>query len=622
MAHTLLSRGRTMRPRSAQVRRSLRSLTLFSAITPVLLAAIPGCGDTINNQYFNNYYQDQGGEAPNEPPPARGDGGGAGEGTSEPPPARGDGGAAGESPDLDLGGAGAGGAMSGDDQGGGGAGGDDGRDPRYPDAPYADTRVEDQQLDIFGTWGNRYWFAVSEEQRLLMNQDTVGGGWMDGLYTPGSGGKAHWVDHLFITTAGDAPQTADYGKVQAKVVGNYSRFDWSPQTIPNLNIDADEFVEGLRIAGYEHLRFSNGQRGSIFRDKLAYDLYRKLDYPAPLATYAWVQSNVWGPNISIPYTLVERYKRLFCERYKEQFGGGCTNMWEFAGDFNNGGWGGGPIPVDIKGGGAGVVPIDGKQGGAGLSLFDDPNNCQIDECDNTRVKELESKLGETSAGPGFKAALADYIDWPAFHRFQCLSWVLSTGDDTIHAGNNVVLVERTDGKFQYLPYSIDLSMGSSGWNVGLEGQSMLARGCHEDPTCWSDTLDMCDDVIKDLTDLKPNDYAQSLYDKLDQLGMLRPGDQANFRGITDYFDARIASLPDELAGYRAGNTCTYPYVACNGTCVLYECVDPCLPPPDKGLAGMPIGEELGAGGASGVGGGVNAAGAGPVECPVIKNYAP
>jgi hypothetical protein len=494
----------------------------------------------------------------------------------------------------------------------GGAGGD-ASEPLYPDAPVANTSVADHELDIFETWGNRYWFAVSDEQLALMNGNDTGGGPIfgeDGLYHPGGGGRANWVDHLLITTAGKNPQTADYGKVQARVVGQYSRFPWTPTTIPNLNIDADQFIEMQRIAGYEHLRFSNGQRGSIFRDKVAYDLYRALDYPAPLATYAWVQSNVWGPDISIPYTLVERYKRVFCERYAEQFGGGCPNMWEFVGDFNNGGWGPGPGPEPI--------PIDIKPGEvAGPSLFDDPENCQIDECDPTRVKELESRIAEAPQGEGFAESLKDYVDWPAFQRFQCLSWVLSTSDDTIHAGNNVVLVERQDGMFQYLPYSIDISMGfGGGWTVGLTGQSVLAQGCQNDPACWGETLDMCDDVIKDLTAFDPRAYLQEIYDKLDELGMLRPGDDANFKSVDYYFEERLANLPQELQDYRDGKVCEYPYVDCNGECVLDgECVDPCLP----GGPVEPRPFEAGAGGAptGGVGG---EAGAGAIECPPVIQY--
>jgi hypothetical protein len=201
--------------------------------------------------------------------------------------------------------------------------------------------------------------------------------------------------------------------------------------------------------------------------------------------------------------------------------------------------------------------------------------------------------------------------------------VLSTSDDTIHAGNNVVLVERADGLFQYLPYSIDISMGFGGgdWRVGLTGQNVLARGCQADESCWADTLDMCEDVIGDLTALEPNKYLKSLYDELDAHGMLRSGDDANFQSVDNYFTERLANLPGELEQYRQGTICEYPFVDCNGTCLPeWECQNPCLPG-KPGVRGVGAPLEA-AGGASGVGG-ANAGGEGPIECPPpILNYAP
>ncbi len=582
-------------------------------------ALVLGCSDDIVNHYSTNNYYTDGGAQP-EAPAAAGKAAGGEGGKKSVVPEGGEGGVPAEVGGAGAGGDGVGGAS-------GGAGGDDsGIDPRYPDAPLVDTEIADLPLDIFGTIGNRYWFGVSDEQLVAMNNRDQGCafcGW-GGLYTPG-GSRANFVDHLYVTTAGDEPKTADYGKVQAKVVGQSTYHPWDRNNIPNINIDADQFIEGQRIAGYEHLRFGNGQFGSIFRDKFAYDLYRQLHYPAPLAAYVWVQSNVWGPDISIPYTLIERYKRTFCDRYATEFGGGCPNMWEFYGDFNYYGGGGG--------GGKGGPIIDA----AALSIFDNAENCQMGSCDSTRVKELEAKLYDLPMADGFKDALADYVDWPAFHRFQCISWVFSTSDDPIHANNNVVLVERADGMFQYLPYSVDFSFGSSG-TVDLRGQNVLSQGCQADTACWADTLDTCEDVIAEFEELDPQKYLSTLYKDLDANGMLRPGDEANFQGIKSYLTERLAYLPEALERYRSGSNCEYPYEDCNGQCVYQgqcSCVPPkeplpggeagapaqAAPPPiDPGMGGMVgVGGAAAAGGGVGVGGGI-IGGGGPI-CPMDVNYA-
>jgi hypothetical protein len=565
------------------------------------LAAV-ACGDEIQNDYHNYYYGD----------------GGAAEAEAGAP------GAAGKPP-MQRGGSDTGpseGGGSGDGSGGGGEGGD-GSDPYYPDAPIADTPVADFELDLFGTPGNRYWFGVSEQQLEAMNKGDQGGcPFCGGMYTPGdSGDAANYVDHLWVTTAGEEPRTADYGKVQVKIVGQSSRQPWDPNSIPNLNIDADQFVKNQRIAGYEHLRFSNGQVGSIFRDRVAYDLYRALDYPAPLVTYAWVQSNVWGPDISIPYLLVERYKQAFCQRNKTAFGGGCANIWEFASDFG--------YPQDGGGGVGGMGPKGPLPfpGGAVGGVFDAPENCQVDKCESGRANELEALMSATAHGEGFKVALKDYIDWPAYHRFQCLSWLVGTPDDQIHANNNVVVVEREDGLFQMLPYSVDISLNLWG-GINLRGNNNLSVGCQADPACWEDTLDACEDLITDFKTIKPREMLKAVYDELDAQGMLRRGDAQQYQAIDAYLDDRLENATSELQQYRDGGAvCQLPYVECNGECFYGSCPDVCVPPgkPEPGPIFMEaggaaaIGGAPAAGGAMGVGGGIvppgGMGGSGPVECP-------
>lgn len=588
--------------RKIRVRLVGRQRVSFVALLAASAATLSACGETITNHYYKNNYHTDGGA----PEPAAAEGG-------APASAAGEGGAAagdvapsegGKPSVLEPAAAGA------------GAGGEDsGIDPRYPDAPVSDTELADFELNIFGVMGNRYWFAVTEEQRLAMNRDWGGGhGNGDDIYQPNGGGKANWVDHLWVTSAGDHPQTVDYGKVQVRVVGGSTRRDWDEHNIPNLNVDADQFVKNQRIAGYEHLRFSNGQVGTIFRDHFAYRLYEAMNYPAPLTTYAWVSSNVWGADISIPYTLVERYKRTFCTRYAADFGGGCANMWEYWGDFNGN--------------------FGDKMAGAGgdESLFDEPQNCQIDRCDATRVKELEAKLRDTPPGEGFKAALADYIDWPAFHRFQCLSWVFSTTDDPIHAANNVVLVEGNDGYFRYLPYSVDISLGLWDGYVSLQGGGVLPRGCQDDPTCWEDTLDECEVVVTEFTNLDPNAMIKSIYDQLDEHGMLRPGDDDRYSQLDSWLTRRLESLPDELQAYREGSNCEYPYVDCGGgRCEYLYCEDQCIPPgkgeplplPMEAIGGegsVGVGGAGALGGSLGMGAGAPIGGEGPIICPVEMKY--
>ncbi|AUX35045.1 MULTISPECIES: CotH kinase family protein [Sorangium] len=514
-----------------------RAISLFAlSVIPsaILLAGCADPPDTINNYYYTN---GEGG--------AGGDGGDRGDG--------GDGGAPAE---------------------------------EFPGAPVADTEVADHALDVFGAIGNRYWLAVSKEQLELMNEGLDNGpipiarpGFGD-IYSP-TGEDATFVDHLWVTTAGAKGKTADYGKVQVGVAGQSTLRPWTKRTIPNLNVDADEFVEKQRLGGFEHLRFNNGQVGTVFRERLTLELYARLDYPAPLTNYAWISSNVWGPEVSIPYIVVERYKKAFCARLGDKLGGGCANMWEFAGDFAGNIPGGGwiPKPIDV------VIP--------GGSIFDDPATCQLKTCDNTRAKALEQAIAETPPGEGFKAALEGWIDWPAFHRFQCLSWVLATGDDAIHNSNNVVLVERSDGLFQYLPYSVDISLGQSWYPlVPLAGANSLARGCQSDTACWADTIAMCEDVIEDFAALDPNAVLKGIYEQLSDEGMLRPGDEERYAALDAWLTEQLKFLPEDLERNREQpQLCVPPQVDCGGYCGY---------PQDCGWG---VGAAVGAGGFGEGGGG-------------------
>jgi hypothetical protein len=491
---------------------------------------------------------------------------------------------------------------AGADAGGGdsGAGGETAME--YLGAPEANTDVVDHSPDVFGSIGIRYWFGVSDAQLDEMNEGLDQGGPIveqnGDIYVPGGSVAGNYADHLWVTTPSPDEKTADYGKVEVKIVGQSTLRPWTRRSIPNLNVDFDEFVEDQRIGDIEHLRFNNGQVGSIFRERITLELYARLGYPAPRATYGWVSSNVWGPNVAVPYVVVERYKPIFCERWEDEIGGACANIWEFVGDFAQG------------------EELPGGPGALG-SVFDDPDACEFSECDDIRARQLEAAVRETPLGEGFKQALSDFIHWPAFHRFQCLSWVLATGDDALHNMNNVVLMERGDGLFQYLPYSVDISLGQDWYpTVPLPGTNSVARGCQSDAACWADTIATCEDLIAEFADLDPGRLLDSVYEDLGAQGMLRPGDEARYEALSAWFDARLSKLPEELEENREPPlVCPEPQVDCGGYCDYYEnCGNNCEPePPVFEAAGGAFGGD-GVGGNDGEGGSDNA-------CPPIEYYA-
>jgi hypothetical protein len=274
----------------------------------------------------------------------------------------------------------------------------------------------------------------------------------------------------------------------------------------------------------------------------------------------------------------------------------------------------------VVGGGIGVG--GGMGGGQVTGFYDDPNNCQFDECETTRIRELDTILTETPNGPGFKEATADYIDWPTFHRFQCLEWALWVGDDALHNMNNIVIAEGGDGKFRYLPYSTDISIGQDWWtNTQLTGTNRIARGCQADEVCWADTIAMCEDVIADLNAADPIKMLDDLRDMLAKEGMLRPGDEERYNTQRKWFQTRLADLPGELDSYRTLPLgCPFEQIDCGGYCDYpWNCGPICKPPVGPLAKAAPPPVDMGAGGAPPVDPGP-VAGGGPV-CPMIQNYA-
>lgn len=427
---------------------------------------------------------------------------------------------------------------------------DAGAQPLVEGAPLVNSSPRDQALDVFGTTRNHYWFVASDEHVQRMNARYDGNGpiWMPGLpgygdmYTPGgSEGGTTFADHLLVTDA--AGKTADYGKIEVRLVGESTGRAWTEHTLPNFRLDADEFTQKHRIGQVEHLRLNNAIVGSIFREKFTLDLYRALGYPAPRATYGRVSGTVWEPGTAVPYVVVEVYKKPFCKRWESHFGGGCLNMWEVVGDF---GW------VD----------------------FEDPVNCQLSQCDNGRIHELEALVLSTPEGPGYKEALSEWLDWDAFHQFQCLSWLFATGDDALHNTNNVVIVEREDGKFQYLPYSVDISFGQEWYrSVPLGGNNSIARGCQNDEQCWADTIATCETLLEAFVEADPLRRLERLHNQLAEDEMLRPGDEGRYEELKQYIERRLEELPEELELNRDaphGVDREYPFVLCGDYCALPE----------------------------------------------------
>ncbi len=402
-----------------------------------------------------------------------------------------------------------------------------------------DTSPEEHEFELFGAAGHYFWIEVNAQQLSRMNSQSGGGcpgcpvidpflegaaprafdAFGDDIYSPGN--PVTFADHVIVQDA-QTERVCDYGKVEVSLVGESTARAWDFAHIPNVRIDANEFTAGQHIGGFEHIRLNNSLVGSIFREALAHRVYRELGYPALRATWAFLGSNVWGPDIWVPMTLIEVYKRKFCNENTELLGGTCENMWEFPGDV-----------------------------GADLGGVLQPSACQVSECDDTRLQDFSDLVAITPKGAGFKQALSSFVEWDRFHQFQCISWILWTGDDPIHNMNNNLIIERDDGKLIWAPYSVDISAGQDWYvDVPLIGGSTLARGCQADPECWADTLATCEDLIARFDALDPELLVDETVNTVTDLGMMRDGDEQRAEALREWYVERQLQLTTELERYR------------------------------------------------------------------------
>lgn len=397
------------------------------------------------------------------------------------------------------------------------------------------TEPSDWGVSPFDHDGVVYWFNVSQEQVELMNVPWYDD-WYGELYSPedDSGTDTTFADNLYVW---DMDNAVDFGKVEARIVGQSTWYEWSSATIPNIRVDMDEFQEDLTISGTEHIRFNNNQVGSVFSEAAALATYNALGYPAPRTQYAFVGGSPWlDENLLIPYTAVEVYKRDFCSQHADFFGGGCVNIWE-------------GYSLDVISGW-----VDGFA-----------NACKLKECDETRLREFADVVDTAIYTQDFDEMTADYLDWDTFRRFQCTEWLLWIGDDYLHNYNNIVLTEGEDGLFRFMPYSTDISAGMA-WGgaygyIELYGWSSLATGCQYDEGCWEQTVATCEAVIDEFEAINPAEtIIDDLYDRLATTqipwgddggdGMLRSGDESRYAQIRDFYESRASDAREELENYR------------------------------------------------------------------------
>jgi hypothetical protein len=395
-------------------------------------------------------------------------------------------------------------------------------------------------FDLLATSGVRFWLDVSPGQQQAMNvqlrPDADPRGPTDVYALPDDGaatvpgvpdGTLTFADRVLV----DVPcrGAADFGRLEVRLAGTSTRRPLVPDGLPTLRFDADEFQPGHRVGGVEHFRLNNGVIGSLLREHLAAEVHRALGYPAPRTRFAALGTTVHGPDVRIPMVLTETYERGFCTANAAALGGGCAALWKFDGD----------LGCDDP-----TVPCAQVTAG----------NCETGACDAAALQAFGDAIRAAPEGDGVVAALAPHLDWPAFHRFRCLALAVATVDDTLHnAGNNTVLAQRVDdGRFVFLPYSMDISalgvpIEGQSTESALRGNAVIVRKCDADPACRAATRATCQVVAAELRASQPAMLADAALAALRAYDLVRPGDEERGAALRAWYATRADTLEALLA---------------------------------------------------------------------------
>jgi hypothetical protein len=391
--------------------------------------------------------------------------------------------------------------------------------------PCGTTTPDALDFALFGAPGTRIWLDVSAAQREAMNFGVRPEGnprAVEDVYTlpddgqtdpevPAGDGKVTFADKVVVGVPGLGG--ADFGKVEVRLVGTTTRRPLSPDALPSLRFDADEFQPDLRIGGAEHFRLNNGVKGGLMREHLAARLHRALGYAAPRTTFGFLGTTVHGPGLWIPMVVSEVYRGSFCKDSAALIGGTCAALWKF----------------------------DGDLGYAGRSAPAPEFDCVTGACDRAALDAFGDAIRAAPEGPGLRAALAPYLDWTRFHRFRCLGVAVGTVDDALrNSGNNSIVVRRVeDGRFVFLPYSMDWSGFG---DTSLFGNIELELKCKADPECEAEARSTCLAVADELETLRPETLVDEAIATLRAHGMVRPGDEERAVGLRSFYAGRAAAL--------------------------------------------------------------------------------
>jgi len=257
--------------------------------------------------------------------------------------------------------------------------------------------------------------------------------------------------------------------VGVRLKGNSSLWSSGPDQRKSFKVHFEEFVDGQRFHHVDRLNLHNGfMDPSLMRESLAYGLANDLDLVAPRSAHAlvYVDGELHGL-----FTMVQQIdSRFLAERFGEEDDADEGNLYKCCDGCPLAYWGDDPAyyqgfpPEGIP-----SPPCDDATDECGLQLKtneDDPETNDLAD-----VVQLTKAIDDVLQGDGDTATLEAIFDVEHFVRFQAWSLALSNLDSYFGSAHNFYLYRRpTDGRFQFVPWDVNLAYGTFECPESCSGQ--------------------------------------------------------------------------------------------------------------------------------------------------------
>ena len=229
-----------------------------------------------------------------------------------------------------------------------------------------------------------------------------------------------------------------WSEVSVRFKGN-SSLKSNPNSLKKpFKFDFDYFVEEQHFFGYDKLNFSNGFKDpSLLREKLAYDLFHKLDIPASRAVFAQLfltVPNRYQREYLGLYTMVEQVDQVFL---RDRFGNDDGLLVK---------------PDRIPD----LIPL-------GTSWADHRHNYELKsnprQADTNRLVNFLRFIRQTD-DETFSRQIEQYFNVDSFLQLMAINSVLVNLDSYFGTGHNFYLYHNTHtDKYEMIPWDLNEAFG-------------------------------------------------------------------------------------------------------------------------------------------------------------------